>query len=224
MNPKLDSIERCYDEMYLAPNVFRQRRWIYQPFIRALAKKAGLAKGNTILDLGCGQGFFTSLFAGLGLKALGVDISGEAIRSARERYGSGGAEFEIGDVMNLPYKNAFDCVFVRSCSLYNSLEFEGNRSVTDAFLAYVKEEGVLIFDFNTKLSPRNKKQTWKFHSIAAVKKHFSCYAQARVYFTLRLEATMLGHLALSFPITRIAAFTSNMTGVGGDLLAIVRKN
>lgn len=75
---------RDYNEAYRYPNFFRHRRWIFRPFIRALAKKARLARGSTVLDVGCGQGFFTSLFSELGMQTSGVDISSEAIRSATQ--------------------------------------------------------------------------------------------------------------------------------------------
>jgi SAM-dependent methyltransferase len=224
MNSKLQSIASAYDENYRSSNYFGYRRWIFRPFIRALAGRARLAKGSSVLDLGCGQGFFTSLFAGFGMKALGVDISSEAIRSASEEYGSSGAKFEVGDVMSLPYKNAFDCVFVRSCSLYNSADFEENRDATDVFLGYVKQWGVLVFDYNSRLCPRKSGQTWRNHSLAAVNKHFSCYPGASVYFSTRLEAILLNRLALSFPITQLAVLSNYMTGMGGELVAIVRKH
>jgi SAM-dependent methyltransferase len=223
MNSKSQSVARAYDEIYRSSNPFGHRRWIFRPFIRALAGKTCLAKGSSVLDLGCGQGFFTALFAELGMKALGVDISDEAIRSASQEYGSTGATFEIGDAMGLSYNNAFDCVFVRSCSLYNSPDFEENRLATKVFLGYVKPGGVLVFDYNSKLCPRKSSQTWRYHSLAAVKKHFSCYPDAGVYFSTRLEAILLKHLALSLPMTRLAILSNWMTGIGGELVAIVRK-
>jgi SAM-dependent methyltransferase len=150
---KLQSIVRFYDKNYRSPNFFRYRRWMYRRFIQAVASKAGLVNGNSVLDVSCGQGFFTSRFAELGMEAFGVDISGEAIRSANGEYCFSGVKFEVGDVKNLPYSNAFDCVFVRSCSLYNSLAFEEDGEVTEVFLRYVKQGGVLIFDYNSRLRP-----------------------------------------------------------------------
>jgi SAM-dependent methyltransferase len=219
----MQNVVQTYDEKYRCANFFGYRPWLYRPYIRALARKARLAKGNRVLDLGCGQGFFTRLFADLGMEALGVDISVEGIRRASQDYGSSGAKFEVGDVMSLPYKNTFDCVFVRSCSLYNSGDFEAKREVTDVFLGYLKEGGVLIFDYYSKLSPCKRSVTWRYLSFASVKRHFSCYPESRVFFSLRLDAILLNSLALSLPITRVAVLASWGTGIGGELLAIVRK-
>jgi SAM-dependent methyltransferase len=223
MNSEIQNLARSYDKNYQHSNFFGYRPWMYRAYIRALAKKAGLARESRILDLGCGQGFFTSLFADLGMKATGVDISVEAIRSATQQYGSDGARFEVADVTRLPYKNEFDCAFVRSCSLYNAEGFEVNREVSDLFLGYVKQGGVLIFDYYSRLGSRKISKTWRFHSLAAVKKHFSCYPEARVFASLRLDAILLGSLALSDPITRLAALASWSTGIGCELVAIVRK-
>jgi protein-L-isoaspartate O-methyltransferase len=73
-------------------------------------EKTGLAKGSRVLDVGCGQGFFTGLFADL-----------------------------------------------------------NNGS-------------------------------WRHHSFEAVKNHLSRWPQARIYFSLRLDAIVLNTLALSSTI------------------------
>jgi SAM-dependent methyltransferase len=223
MDSKLQSLARSYDDSYRSSNFFRYRRWMFRPFIRAVASKACLAKGSSVLDLGCGQGLFTSLFAELGMKASGVDISGEAIRCATAEYGSSGARFEVGDVRHLSYENVFGCVFVRSCSLYNSPAFEENREVTEVFLRYVEKGGVLIFDYNSRLHPEKSGTKWIDHSVATVRRHFSCYPQAKVYFSARVDTILLNRLALSSPITGLAILVNQMTGVGGEIVAFVRK-
>lgn len=55
--------------------------------------------------------------------------------------------------MTLPHKSTFDCVYVRSCSLYNCMDLQARRGVTEIFLSYLKKGGALIFDHNSKLSP-----------------------------------------------------------------------
>ena len=112
-------------------NFYEPRRWMFQPFIHALIKKAQLPEQSQIIDLGCGGGFFTSLFGNLGFRALGVDLSAEGIKSAQQQYSSTGAKFEVGDALSLPYKNSFDCAFVRSCTLYNRADFGSNHQITD---------------------------------------------------------------------------------------------
>jgi SAM-dependent methyltransferase len=224
MSSNTQNLVSAYDEKYRRPNFFRYHPWLYRSYIRALAKKTGLANGSRVLDVGCGQGFFTGLFADLGMKALGVDISAEAVRSAIYEQSSSGARFEVGDAMSLPYKNTFDCVFLRSCSLYNSGDFEANREFTDILLGYVKRGGVLIFDYYSKMRPTKSDERWRHHSFEAVKKHFSRWPQARIYFSLRLDAIVLNTLALSTPVTWLALLANRSTGIGGELVAIVPKS
>jgi len=216
---KLKDLAASYDSSYKQPNFFKYRVWIYRPFIKALVKKAGLKNKNVLLDAGCGQGFFTSLFAECGLKAMGVDISAQGVRQAREKHGSR-AEFTVGDVLNLSYENQFDCVYSRSCSLYNRDNFAEDHSVSDALLRYVKPGGVLIFDYYTNLCARKKSTSWLYHSVASAHKHFSHYPGAEVFFSLRIDA-LLGRF--SFSLSRLHILISRVTGIGGELVVLVPK-
>lgn len=61
------------------------------------------------LEVGCGTGEFCSLLHQAGHNALGLDLSGEAIGLARERYP--GIDFRQGDLMELEHSVNFDAVF-----------------------------------------------------------------------------------------------------------------
>jgi ubiquinone/menaquinone biosynthesis C-methylase UbiE len=53
-----------------------------------------------ILDLACGQGFFSRAFAGAGSRVTGLDIAGELIQIAKERAGHN-EEYVVGDAHDL---------------------------------------------------------------------------------------------------------------------------
>lgn len=216
----LEELADGYDRSYVEKNHFRYRTWVYRPFIKAVIKRARLAEGSRLLDAGCGQGFFTSLFAKCGMRALGVDISPEGVRQARENYGAD-AEFSVGNVCKLPYKNEFDCVYSRSCSLYNRNNFAEDHSASDALLEYVTPGGVLVFDYYTNLCPRKKSAAWLYHSVASARKHFSHYPGGEVYFSLRIDALLLG--SRSFSLSGLNTLVGRFTGIGGELVAIVPK-
>jgi len=55
----------------------RRGKWI--------AEGAGLKPGMHVLEIGCGTGNFTEVFAGYGPRVIAVDISGELLVQARER-------------------------------------------------------------------------------------------------------------------------------------------
>ncbi len=63
--------------------------------------------GETILDLGCGDGALTEHIVAAGAKVLGVDASEEMIASARAR----GIEAYVADAQALDFDRQFDAVF-----------------------------------------------------------------------------------------------------------------
>jgi SAM-dependent methyltransferase len=172
--------------------------------------------------VGCGQGFFTSLFANEGMESLGADLSAEGVAQARNVYGKTGAKFEVGDALRLPYAATFDCVYSRSCSLYNRPDFAEQRAVTDTLLGYVRPGGVLIFDYYTNLCARKQGGSWRYHSMNEARRHFSQYPGSRVYFSLRFDTLLLGSFA--FGLSGLSALGSRISGAGGELVVLVRKN
>jgi SAM-dependent methyltransferase len=223
VNSKHGTLASAYDEKYKRASYFKYRAWLYQPFVRAVIRKARLKSGFSILDVGCGQGFFTCIFATLGLQSVGVDISEEGIQSAKREYASSGASFEVADVLSLNREGQYDCVFVRGLSLYNSPEFKRARSTTNVLLSYLKPGGVLIFDYHSTLSPRKKSESWIFHSRSDVREHFSAYPAAKIYFSLRVETLLLGSWSFCVPFTLLAALVSRFTGLGGELIVLLQR-
>ena len=67
--------------------------------------------GDKILDLGCGYGFYTDYFRGIGANAIGVDGSVKMIEIARQRYPL--TKFSVMDITTpLAFaNNQFDIVF-----------------------------------------------------------------------------------------------------------------
>jgi SAM-dependent methyltransferase len=58
------------------------------------------AKGKEILDIACGEGYGMAALLRAGAKSVtGVDISAEAVKHVRERYG---ADARVGDATNIP--------------------------------------------------------------------------------------------------------------------------
>lgn len=102
--------KRYYDEAYL-------RRWsLGQPDERVLKntgfllKELRIGEGETLLDVGCGQGRYSLAFAKNGLKVTGLDASdaliSEANRLAQEMALS--VEWIVGDMRRIPFENDFD--------------------------------------------------------------------------------------------------------------------
>ena len=77
-----------------------------------------------LIEVGCGSGYYSEVFATLlpsGIGYTGIDYSGAMIARARLRYPS--ATFEVADATKLPYAdNAFDIVF-NGVSLMHIIDF-----------------------------------------------------------------------------------------------------
>lgn len=59
-------------------------------------------KGETVLDLGCGTGFFSRALAHEGAKVVGVDI-GEALIAAAKRAGEKNIEYHVASTDKIPF-------------------------------------------------------------------------------------------------------------------------
>jgi SAM-dependent methyltransferase len=69
------------------------------------------AEGKDVLDAGCGVGYGTAFLAETARRAVGVDISRDAIGYARRRYGAHNVRYEVGDLLALPFADhSFDVV------------------------------------------------------------------------------------------------------------------
>jgi SAM-dependent methyltransferase len=212
-----------YNRLYQKNNYFGYRQSIYGPYIKGLVSRARVSKGSTILDVGCGQGFFCYLLHKCGMKVYGMDISESGIYSARRTYGLLGIEFVVADFHAFPFQAPFDCVFTRSFSLYNTDDFPWDRSVTDRLLNHVKQGGIFIFVYNTNLDASKKNMTWRYHTLKQVQQHFSVYKNVETFFAVKVDTLLIGKYAFNFLSTGINTVLSRSFSLGGDLVCIVRK-
>ena len=212
-----------YNESYKRRNYFHYPTWVYLPYISTLISFCGLKAGDTVLDVGCGQGFFSYLLSKSGMKVCGVDISETGISVAESLYGSLGITFAAVDVQTVTFAEQFDCIFVRSCSLYNTDAFVLKSEITNSLLRHLKAGGTFIFAYNSncssKLSP-----TWRYHSFEDVRLHFSSYPNAEVFVLNKMTTYLLRKHSISPLATRLNIFLSKVLGVGGDLVCIFRKS
>ncbi len=88
-----------YDN-YLSKNGTYQKDLILPNILRLLTIK----KNETVLDLACGQGFFTGEFAKIAGKTIGVDLSEELISLAKKHLPSA-IDYRVGSADNLSFLN-----------------------------------------------------------------------------------------------------------------------
>lgn len=69
----------------------------------------GFVREMNVIDIGCGSGYGSAMLGTVSKRVVGIDISEDAIRSAKENYASGNVEFRTGDVINMEFgDNEFD--------------------------------------------------------------------------------------------------------------------
>ena len=101
-----------------------------------------------VLEVGCGSGYYSDVFATLlpgGVRYTGIDYSDAMIARARAHYPSG--NFKVADATELPYaKGAFDIVF-NGVSLMHIIDYQAAiREATRVALRYCVFHGVPVFD------------------------------------------------------------------------------
>ena len=97
----------AYDRWYETPC----GRWIGQREISLLLESLDPRAGESLLDVGCGTGFFTRALAGaMDGQVVGVDINPEWVEYARVRE-VGRASYAVADARSLPHATgSFDLV------------------------------------------------------------------------------------------------------------------
>ncbi len=211
-----------YNEAYKHENFFRHQTWLYGPYVSSLIGFSGLKEGSSVLDVGCGQGLFSYLFSMHGMKVHGIDLSETGIRAALNKYGRFGVTFSVGDIQTAVFPEQFDCVFVRSCSLYNTDAFRSQRAVTDSLLTPLKPGGTFIFAYNSNFSSKRGAQ-WRYHSLADAQQHFGGYPGAEFFFLNPIATWALRRHSITPLLTRVNIFLSRVSRRGGELLCVFKK-
>jgi len=112
----------------------------------------GLAEGHRILDLACGAGRYSGLFAAAGLDVVGLDYSKDLLATAARDVPAAG--FARGDMRNLPFGRAFDAVLMFFTSFgYFETDAEHRRVLAEVarvlrpgggfLLDYVRRDAVI---------------------------------------------------------------------------------
>lgn len=126
--------------------------------IRALAERAGVSPGVSVLDLCCGvAGPGRFITAELGCTYLGLDLSASAIEIARERAGHLPCRFEVAQVPPLP-PGPFDVVILLETMLAFADKEPLLREVSRALggggrFAFTLEEGHELTEAERAIMP-----------------------------------------------------------------------
>lgn len=121
--------------------------WRYNPkeveFTEILYGRMQVKKGDTILDLCCGDGSYSYLFlSDIAKRVDAIDYDAEAIKYAKRNYNKSNIEFIRGDVLRRQFeKNAYDVVFWTSGVAY--FIKEERAQIFNKIRSTLKDDGVL---------------------------------------------------------------------------------
>jgi 2-polyprenyl-6-hydroxyphenyl methylase/3-demethylubiquinone-9 3-methyltransferase len=107
--------------------------------------KLGSLDGLNILDIGCGGGLLAEHFAKQGAAVTGIDLSENAIKTARDHAAAGGLSirYEVGKAENLPAKDGeFDAVVCADCLEH----VDDLEKVIREISRVLKEDGGFCYD------------------------------------------------------------------------------
>ena len=116
----------------------------------------GLSAGQSGVDIGCGNGYFTRALYREGKAMLGVDISPEMLSRAKQLAVKEGvrAEFLLGDITKLKLTGRVDfAVAVNDC-----LNYVPQNKLSAAFsrvAGCLKKGGAFVFDISTEYKLKN---------------------------------------------------------------------
>ncbi len=137
-----------YDRQYFEGHLLRYKGPVYSQRISNVKRFLGDIKGKTVLDLGCGVGFFSELCRVEGAAVISMDFSADALRFCREEYG-GRLALTNGDATSLPYRSGcFDLVLLND--IIEHLTPQAGRSMIEETGRVLKKGGKFILDTDNR--------------------------------------------------------------------------
>ena len=139
----LETNKDSYQEKVIAPNLIRL---------------LDIKKGMKILDLACGQGFFSRKFAALGATVAGADISKELIATAKKRSPKIDFHATPADKLGFAQGETYDALTI-VLAIQN---IENMQGVFNEAWRVLKPGGRMILVLNHPLFRIPKRSSWGF--------------------------------------------------------------
>ncbi len=163
MKPNDSKIEEVYDE--IAESFYRLRRFPISPEIKKLAEEW---KPGSLLDIGCGIGNSTLPFAKKGFQCVGIDVSKQQLKFAKEylEKNSVSVGLKYGNFLNLSFGDEkFD--YVISVAVLHHLDsVEKRLKALGEINRVLKPDGLIFLTvWNISESKKDTYVTWENRGI-----------------------------------------------------------
>lgn len=159
-NTSWNEVSEWYNDTVLDPDSYQQK-----VVLPNLLRIVNVKKGETVLDLACGQGFFSDALAKAGAKVLGIDISSKLIEIAKQNT-SKDISYHVSSAENLQgiTDNSIDAV-VCVLALQN---IENISKVFKECRRVLRKNGKCVFVLNHPVLRIPQKTTWGFDEKAKI--------------------------------------------------------
>lgn len=109
-------------------------------------KLLDIQSGDTVIDLGCGNGALTRQLSGMGAHAIGMDASAEMLEIARSHYPE--LQFERADALDFTVEKPADALF--SNAVFHWIDKEKQGMLLTQVNKALKLHGQLVCEFGGK--------------------------------------------------------------------------
>ena len=124
--------------------------------------KDQISKNSSVLEMGCGEGYGTSLLSAQVTEITGLDVDENAVNHAQNKYGSSNCKFTWYDGRKIPFQdNSFDAVI----SFQVIEHVQDDKNFVAEIYRVLKNKGIFIVTTpNSTLRLKPGQKPWnKFH-------------------------------------------------------------
>jgi SAM-dependent methyltransferase len=146
-----------YDEWYsregkLVKPFFYHNERSETVFVRSLVKRFKIKPLCKLIDIGCGNGFYSHAFASNGLHITAIDISETAINFCKNRYGKN-INWICGDIFDTAIDRVFDYGFCNFFTFFNAFDIPSQGTdYCHQIMRSIKPKGFLMFIWYSDLT------------------------------------------------------------------------
>ena len=151
---------RYYEEEHLSDRAAKRFAAIRDTVVRALAREDQVLD---VLDVGCGPGTQSLVWAELGHRVHGLDVSEQFVSVAKKRMATTGytVDFRVGSAANLPWADESANICLAVELLEHIAEWE---QCLDEFTRVLRPGGALFLTTTNALCPKQQEFNLPFYS------------------------------------------------------------